>query len=99
MNDVARKMDFDVYTNLKDRNQEYNIKIDLDNEVSPDARELAIALSGAIVRNNFKMIYGKILNDEELATSIKDRLNTWAPKEANLKVNAVQVSLKKLKSR
>ena len=60
MNSVAKKMDFDVEVNLKEKGTLYNIKIDLENDVDSHAREFAINLAGAIVRNNFQSVYGPV---------------------------------------
>lgn len=94
MKDVLKKMEFEVFTDLKPQNNTYNVVIDLENEVDSHTRELAIALSGAIVRNNFKKLYGKILDNNELAEVIKDKVNTWIPKECNFYANNVNVSMK-----
>lgn len=94
MNKVDKKMDFDVYTDLKLKDAQYNVKIELENEVDSRVRQFAIAFSGTIVRNNFKKLYGKVLNDEELAKLIKDRLNSWMPKGVNFNALAVSTSLK-----
>jgi hypothetical protein len=99
MKDVARNMDFDVYTDLKDKSKEYNVKIELENEVNPYTRELAIALSGTIVRNYHKRIYESITTDLELADLIKDKLNTWIPKESEFVAKTVTTGPKRVQRR
>lgn len=92
MTDVAKKMDFDVYTDLKSKTQQYNVKIDLEEEVNSQTRELVIALVGATVRNNYKGIYGDILEDNELVKVIERNLETWIPKETNFKVASININ-------
>lgn len=99
MKDVAKQMDFDVYTDLKNKSEQYNVKVDLENEVDSYTRELAIALSGAIVRNYHKKIYDGIVNDGELAILIKDKLNTWIPEDTNFVARNVTTSIKKVQKR
>lgn len=101
MKDVTKYMDFDVYTDLKKKNSQYNVTIDLENEVSSQAREAAIALSGAIVRNYHSNLYKDIRNDQELADLIREKLNNWIPEEENNKFIAtnVKVGLKREQSR
>ncbi len=99
MKDVTKNMDFDVYTDLKDKSNEYNVKINLENEVDSYTRELAIALSGSIVRNYHKNIYEGINNDVELALLIKDKLNTWIPKESEFVATLVTVGAKRTQKR
>lgn len=84
-------MDFDVETDLKEKDKKYNIKIELENEVEDsNTRELAINLAGSIVRNNEKNLYGARLNDASLADLIKERLNKWVPQETGFKAKSVQ---------
>ena len=99
MKDIAKKMDFDVYTDLKDKKTQYNIKIDLENEVDSHTREAAIVLSGAIVRNYFKNLYADVHNDKELSTRIKDTLNVWISKETGFIAKDVNIGLKKINNR
>lgn len=100
MNNVAKKMDFDVEVNLKEKGNLYNIKIDLENEVEDShAREFAINLAGAIVRNNFQKVYGTTLNDEELSKLIKVKLNSWMPTGVEFKATNVVAAPKLAKTR
>ncbi len=101
MKDVTKYMDFDVYTNLKDKSSQYNVTIDLENEVSSQAREAAIALSGAIVRNYHSNLYKDVRNDKDLAELIKEKLNQWIPEEENNKfiATSVNVGLKRVQGR
>lgn len=99
MKNVAKQMDFDVYTDLKDKSKEYNIKVDLENEVDSYTRELAITISGSIVRNYHKNLYEGITNEMELANLIKDKLNTWIPKETNFIARSVVASVKRAQRR
>lgn len=99
MKDVARNMDFDVYTDLKSKSSEYNVKIELENEVNSYARELAIVLSGSIVRNYHKKIYESVTNDLELADLIKDKLNTIIPKESEFVAKTVTTGPKRAQRR
>jgi len=94
MKDISKTMDFDVVTDLKNPSTQYNIIVDLESEVEPNAREMAIALAGTVVRNNCKNLYGKLLDHHELADVIKDKLNTWIPKESGFKATRVVTSLK-----
>ena len=93
MKDVAKYMDFDVYTDLKNKSKQYNVTIDLENEVSSQAREAAIALSGALVRNYHSNLYPDVRNDQELAELIKEKLNNWIPEEENTKFIATNVNV------
>ena len=67
MKDISKVMDFDVYTDLKSKSKQYNVIVELENEVSSQTREAAIALSGAIVRNYYSNLYPDVKNDMELA--------------------------------
>ena len=92
MNDVSKKMSFEVYTDLKNPKTLYGIEIDLEKEVDSYTREAAIALAGAVVRNNFKNLYGKVMDNKELANAIKDKLNDWLPATSSLNATRVVVS-------
>lgn len=92
-------MDFDVYTDLKDRKGQYNVKIGLENEVDSHARELAIVLSGTIIRNYHKNLYEGISNDEQLSAFIKTKLNLWIPKESEFVATSVITNPKQVKNR
>ena len=84
-------MDFNVQTDLKEKDKKYNIKIELENAVEDsNTRELAINLAGSIVRNNEKNLYGTKLNDTLLADLIKERLNKWVPQETGFKAKSVK---------
>lgn len=100
MKDVAEKMDFDVISDLHDKNsRKYNIKIELEKEVDSTTRELAITVSGATVRNYYKKMNGAV-NDTELADLIKEKLHSsaWMPNE-EFKVKSVNLSLIHKKAR
>lgn len=94
MKSIATKMDFDVYTDLKEKKQQYNVKIGLANEVNSHTRELVIALVGATVRNNYKGIYGEKLSDDELVEVIKRNLDTWIPVDTNFKAVDIDLNIK-----
>ena len=91
MNDVSKKMSFEVYTDLKNPKTLYGIEIDLENEVDSYTREAAIALTGAVVRNNFKKVYDKVMDNSELSEFIKEKLNGWLPNSASLTATKVSV--------
>lgn len=95
MKDVSKYMDFDVYTD-RSKSKQYNITVTLESEVSSQAREAAIALAGAIVRNYFSGLYKDINTDKELAELIKSKLNGWVP---TLVANNVNVEMKRAQSR
>ena len=99
MNNVEKKMDFDVEVNLKEKGTLYNIQIDLENGVDSHAREFVINLAGAIVRNNFQNVYGPVLNDSELSKLIKVKLNSWVPASAEFKATSVVATPKLAKTR
>ena len=99
MSRIDKHMDFDVYTDLRNKSTQYNIRIDLENEVDSQTREAAIALSGAIVRNHYKNLYEGIHNDKDLSKLIKEKLNVWLPKETEFVANEVNISKKVLKTR
>ena len=99
MKNVAKQMDFEVYTDLKDKSNQYFVKIDLENEVDSHTREMAIALSGTIVRNYYKNIYEGVNSDVELAELIKDKLNTWIPKECEFIAASVVTGPKRAQKR
>ena len=99
MNNVDKKMDFDVEVNLKEKGTLYNIQIDLENDVDSHAREFAINLAGSIVRNNFQKVYGPILNDQDLSKLIQVKLNSWVPASAEFKAVNVVAAPKLAKTR
>lgn len=99
MKNVAKQMDFDVYTDLKDKTNQYYVKIDLENEVDSHTRELAIAISGTIIRNYHKSIYEGVSGDKELAELIKEKLNTWIPKESEFTALLVTTGPKRTQKR
>ena len=99
MKNIDKQMDFDVYTDLKDKSKQYNVKIDLEHEVDSYTRELAIALSGSIVRNYHKNLYEGVSGDLELAGLIKDKLNTWIPGNTNFVARDVVTSAKRVQKR
>ena len=89
MKDVSKEMNFDVYTDLKNKNEMYNIVINLESEVDSHTREMVIALAGTVVRNNHKNLYGKLLEGKELSLLIKEKLNTWIPTDTKFHANEV----------
>ena len=93
MKDVTKYMDFDVYTDLKKKSNQYHVTIDLENEVSSQAREAAIALVGALVRNYHSNLYPDVTSDEELAEMIKNKLNHWIPAEEKGKFIATNINV------
>lgn len=96
---IAKKMDFDVISDLHNKNsREYNIQLELENEIDSTTREMAVALSGAIVRNFHKNMYEEISSEKDLAEFIKERLNAWVP-NVDFKVNDVVLSQKQNKVR
>ena len=99
MNDVSKKMNFEVSTDLNNPKEFYNIEIDLEKEVDFYTREAVIALSGAVVRNNVKKIYDKVMNNEELSEFIQKRLNSWLPNSSNIYVTRVMVNPIQAKTR
>ena len=92
MNDVSKKMSFEVCTDLKNPKTFYGIEIDLEEEVDSYTREAAIALTGAVVRNNFKRVYDKVMDNAELADFIKTKLNSWIPNASSLNATRVVVN-------
>ena len=101
MKDVSKYMDFDVNTSLKGKSPQYNVTVTLENEVSSQAREAAIALTGALVRNYYAGLYPEIKKDEELAEFIKNKLNRWLAvgNEQEFVALQVNVGLKRVKGR
>ena len=101
MRDVSRWMDFDVHTDLKNKSNQYRITIELENEVSSHAREAAIVLTGALVRNYHSKLYPDISTDAELAEMVKGKLNHWIPQEAESKfvVKGITIAPKRVKGR
>ena len=99
MNDVSKKMNFQVYTDLKNPRDLYTVEIELEKEVDSYAREAAISLAGAIIRNNFKRVYDKVMDSKELANFIQDKLNNWVHSQTNFIAKKVVVApaLKKAK--
>ena len=98
MNDVSKKMKFEVATDLKNPTNLYSVEIDLEKEVDSYTREAAISLAGAVVRNNFKNVYGRIMNSQEMAEVIREKINSWLPIDYNL-VNRVVLSPVKNKTK
>ena len=102
MRDISRYMEFDVYDNLRTKSKQYNVTIDLENEVSSQAREAAIALTGAIIRNHYYgNLYPDVNSESELSELIKNKLNRWIPESLNNKFVAktVSVGMKRVQSR
>ena len=97
MMDVSKKMNFEVCSDLKNPTTFYAIEIDLEKEVDSYTREAAMALAGAVVRNNFKNIYGKVLTNNELADAIKEKINNWLPNSTNM--NATRVSVNPIQNK
>ena len=92
MADVSRKMNFEVCSDLKNPTTFYEVEIDLEREVDSYTREAAIALTGSIVRNNFKNIYGKVMDNNELAQTIKEKINNWLPQGSQMNVTRVAIN-------
>jgi hypothetical protein len=98
MNNVEKIMEFDVLKDLKDKESTYNVKIELENEVSSYTRECAKALASAILRNNEKRIYGEMLGFKEITSVISEQLTHYLESE-NFKIKSIDVTLINAKKR
>lgn len=98
MVNVDKVMDFDVLKDLKDKDSAYNVKIELENEVTSYTRECAKALASAIIRNNEKRIYGEFLGFKQISKVIEEQLTHYLESE-NFKIKNITVSLINAKKR
>ena len=89
---VEKLMDFDVLKDLRDKESAYNVRIELENEVTSYTRECAKALASAILRNNEKHIYGDRLGFKEVSKVIEEQLTHYLESE-NFKIKSINVSL------
>ena len=98
MANIDKVMDFDVLKDLKDKESTYNVKIELESEVSSYVRECAKALTGSIIRNNEKRIYGEMLGFKEITKVIEEQLTHYLESE-NFVIKSIDVSLINAKKR
>ena len=98
MTGVEKLMDFDVQKDLRVKDGTYNVKIELEQEVGPYTRECAKVLTGAIIRNNEKRLYGEKLNMDEVSSKISEQLTRWI-KDDDFSVKSVNVTLVKANKR
>lgn len=97
-NDISKTMDFEVASDFDvNKAKVYNIKIDLEEEVSAQIRDAAINFAGIIVRNAKYEIYGNV-NDEKLAEIMREKLNSWLGKY-NFKANKIALTLKQTRNK
>lgn len=98
MTGVEKLMDFDVQKDLKTKEGTYNVKIELEQEVGSYTRECAKVLTGSIIRNNEKRMYGEKLSMEEVSSKISEQLAHWI-KDEDFVVKSVNVTLLKANRR
>ncbi|MBR3891269.1 MAG: hypothetical protein IKJ30_04270 [Bacilli bacterium] len=98
MTGVERLMDFDVQKDLRIKDGAYNVKIELEQEVGPYTRECAKVLTGAIIRNNEKRLYGEKLSMEEVSSKVSEQLSHWI-KDDDFSVKSVNITLVKANKR
>ena len=94
MTGVEKLMDFDVLRDLKSKESAYNVKIELAEEVGPYTRECAKVLTGAIIRNNEKRLYGEKLTMSEVSEKVSEQLTHWI-KDDDFVVKSVNITLVK----
>ena len=98
MMSVDKMMDFDVLKDLKNKDSAYNVKIELESEVTSYTRECAKALASAIIRNNEKRIYGEFLGFKEVSKVIEEQLTHFLESE-NFKIKSINVTPINVKKR
>jgi hypothetical protein len=89
---VEKLMDFDVSKDLRTKNGSYNVKIELEQEVGPYTRECAKVLTGSIIRNNERRMYGEKLSMDEVSSKITEQLGHWI-KDEDFVVKSVSVTM------
>ena len=89
---VEKLMDFDVSKDLRTKNGSYNVKIELEQEVGPYTRECAKVLTGSIIRNNERRMYGEKLSMDEVSSKITEQLGHWI-KDEDFVVKSVNITM------
>ena len=94
MDKVSRRMEFNVQGDLKDPKETHSVIVALAGPVEPHVREMAMALTGTVIRNNIHGLYGEVLVGKRLEDVIIYRLNNLIP--AGWGFKAIGVNVKSL---